>query len=61
MFLFLLSMGKFTHLHVHSEYSLLDGLIKISDLIKRVKDFRMNSIALTDHGVAYGLYEFWKE
>ncbi len=54
-------MQKFTHLHVHSEYSLLDGLIKIPDLVEKVKDLGMDSVALTDHGVAYGLYEFWKE
>lgn len=54
-------MGKYTHLHVHSEFSLLDGLIKIPDLIAKVKDFGMNSVALTDHGVMYGTYEFWKK
>lgn len=52
--------GKFVHLHVHSEYSMLDGLTKISQLVKKVKEDGMPAIALTDHGVLYGLYEFWK-
>jgi len=51
----------FTHLHLHSEYSLLDGLIKIKPLIKKVKEMGMTSCAITDHGVMYGLYEFWSE
>lgn len=54
-------MAKFTHLHIHSEYSLLDGLIKVSDLINRVKEFGMDSVALTDHGVMYGVFEFWSK
>jgi len=53
-------MKKFTHLHVHSEYSLLDGLIKLPDLVNKVKGTGMESIALTDHGVMYGIYDFWK-
>ncbi|MFC1780600.1 DNA polymerase III subunit alpha, partial [Patescibacteria group bacterium] len=52
-------MAKFTHLHVHSEYSLLDGLIKIPDLVHKVKELGMKSVALTDHGVMYGIYDFW--
>ncbi|MDE2018822.1 MAG: DNA polymerase III subunit alpha [Patescibacteria group bacterium] len=51
---------KFTHLHVHSHYSLLDGLSKIPDLVARVKEQGMDSIALTDHGVLYGAVEFYK-
>lgn len=51
----------FTHLHVHSHYSLLDGLSKIPDLIDRVKELGMDSVALTDHGVLYGAVEFYKE
>ncbi|MFA6790761.1 MAG: DNA polymerase III subunit alpha, partial [Parcubacteria group bacterium] len=50
---------KFTHLHVHSHYSLLDGLAKIDDLIKRAKELGMDSLALTDHGVMYGAVEFF--
>jgi len=52
---------KFTHLHVHSQYSLLDGLPKIPDLIDYVKELGMDSVALTDHGVLYGAVEFYKE
>jgi len=53
-------MPKFTHLHTHSHYSLLDGLSKIPELIKRTKELGMDSIALTDHGVLYGAVEFYK-
>lgn len=51
----------FTHLHVHSHYSLLDGLSKIDDLIDRVKELGMNSVALTDHGNMYAAVEFFKK
>src|SRR6056297_3530493 len=51
----------FTHLHVHSHYSLLDGLPKIDELIKDVKEKGMDSVALTDHGVMYGAVEFFKK
>ncbi len=50
----------FTHLHVHSHYSLLDGLTKIDELVARAKKCGMDSIALTDHGVLYGAVEFYK-
>lgn len=53
-------MGKFVHLHVHTEYSLLDGLSNISKLITQVKDLGMDSVAITDHGVMYGEIEFYK-
>ena len=52
---------KFNHLHVHTEYSLLDGSIKIKDLITRTKELGMNSIAITDHGAMYGIVQFYKE
>src|SRR4030042_2621933 len=52
---------KFTHLHVHSHYSLLDGLPKIDQLLNYVKELGMNSVALTDHGVLYGAIEFYKK
>ncbi len=52
---------KFTHLHVHSHYSLLDGLAKIDDLIQRAKELEMDSLALTDHGNLYGAVEFYKK
>ena len=51
---------KFTHLHVHTQYSLLDGSAKIEPLIKRVKELGMDSIAITDHGAMYGAVEFYK-
>jgi len=51
----------FTHLHTHSEYSLLDGLCKITDLVAEAKNIGSNSIALTDHGSLYGAVEFYKE
>ena len=54
-------MPKFTHLHVHSQYSLLDGLPKIPDLLNYVKELGMDSVALTDHGVLYGAVSFYKE
>ncbi|HEX8974216.1 MAG TPA: DNA polymerase III subunit alpha [Patescibacteria group bacterium] len=52
-------MSKYTHLHVHSHYSLLDGLGKIDDLMDRAKELGMESIALTDHGVMYGAVELF--
>ena len=54
-------MSKFVHLHVHTEYSLLDGLSNIKKLLNHVKENGMDSIAITDHGVMYGEIEFYKE
>lgn len=54
-------MPEFTHLHVHSQYSLLDGLPKIEELLTYVKELKMDSIALTDHGALYGAVEFFKK
>ena len=54
-------MPNFVHLHVHSEYSLLDGANRIKDLPVRAKELGMDSIALTDHGVMYGVIDFYKE
>ena len=51
---------KFTHLHVHTEYSLLDGSSKIEELIETTKKLGMDSIAITDHGVMYGVINFYK-
>ena len=50
----------FTHLHTHTEYSLLDGSNKIKEYVARVKELGMNSAAITDHGVMYGVIEFYK-
>jgi DNA polymerase-3 subunit alpha len=52
---------NFTHLHVHSHYSILDGGIKIPDLIAQVKNLGMDAIALTDHGNLFGAFEFYQE
>ena len=54
-------MNSFVHLHVHSEYSLLDGAGRIKDLIRRVKEQGMTAVALTDHGSMYGAVEFYKQ
>lgn len=51
---------KFTHLHVHTEFSLLDGSAKIKELVKRCKELGMESLAITDHGVMYGCIDFYK-
>ena len=53
-------MGDFVHLHVHSEYSLLDGANRIKELPKVAKEMGMDAIAITDHGVMYGAIEFYK-
>ncbi|OGE19738.1 DNA polymerase III subunit alpha [Candidatus Daviesbacteria bacterium RIFCSPHIGHO2_02_FULL_41_10] len=53
-------MAKFVHLHGHTQYSLLDGLSKIPQLVKTVKDAGMDALAITDHGVMYGAIEFYK-
>jgi len=50
----------FRHLHVHTEYSLLDGSSKIKELVARAKELEMDSIAITDHGVMYGVIDFYK-
>lgn len=53
-------MADFVHLHIHSEFSLLDGANRIKDLPVRAKELGMNSIAITDHGVMYGAIDFYK-
>ena len=52
---------KFTHLHTHSHYSLLDGLAKIDELVARAAELEMDSLALTDHGNLYGAIEFYQK
>lgn len=52
---------RFTHLHTHSHYSLLDGLSKIKELAERAKELGMDSLALTDHGAMYGAIEFYQQ
>ena len=53
-------MAEFTHLHLHSQYSLLDGAIRLADLFPTVKKYGMESVALTDHGNMYGMVDFYK-
>ena len=50
----------FTHLHVHTEYSLLDGAAAVDKLIKKAKSMNMSAIAMTDHGAMYGAINFYK-
>ena len=52
---------RFAHLHVHTEFSLLDGSNKIKEYVSRVKELGMNSAAITDHGVMYGVIDFYRE
>ena len=52
---------SFAHLHVHTEYSLLDGSNKIKECVSQVKELGMNSVAITDHGVMYGAIDFYKK
>ena len=51
---------EFTHLHVHTEYSLLDGSNKIKEYVARIKELGMDSAAITDHGVMYGVIDFYR-
>src|SRR6056297_806070 len=52
---------KFVHLHNHTEYSLLDGAIRIDELINQAVKYSMPAVAITDHGVLYGMYDFYKK
>lgn len=54
-------MGNFVHLHLHSEYSLLDGACRIKDIPERVKECGQDAVAITDHGNMYGVLSFYKE
>lgn len=54
-------MNKFVHLHLHTEYSLLDGMCKIQDVTSLARKYRMNSLAITDHGTMAGVVKFYKE
>ncbi|MFN3598965.1 MAG: DNA polymerase III subunit alpha [Aquificaceae bacterium] len=53
-------MKDFVHLHLHTQYSLLDGAIKIKDLVKRAKDFGYRAVAITDHGNLFGILDFYR-
>ena len=50
----------FTHLHVHTEYSLLDGACRIEALLDKAQEMGQKSVAITDHGVMYGVIDFYK-
>src|SRR5271170_5239956 len=52
--------SEFAHLHVHSQYSMLDGAVKLKDLVKRVGAAGMKSVAVTDHGNMFGAISFYK-
>ena len=54
-------MDSFVHLHVHSEYSMLDGAARVSDLFTEAARMEMPALAMTDHGNVFGAYEFWKK
>ena len=54
-------MSDFVHLHVHTEYSLLDGACRIDRLLKRVSEMGQKAVAITDHGVMYGVIDFYKK
>lgn len=57
----ILENNSFVHLHVHSEYSLLDGACRIKELVKKVKELGQTAVAVTDHGVMYGAVDFYRE
>ena len=52
---------SFVHLHVHSEYSLLDGACRLTELVKKTAELGQKAVAVTDHGVMYGAVDFYKE
>src|SRR5437879_3394337 len=54
-------MAEFTHLHLHTAYSLLDGAIRLPDLFPRIKEFGMDTVAVTDHGNMFGAVDFYKK
>ena len=55
-----MAQADFVHLHVHSEYSILDGACRISDLVSRAAELEMPSVSLTDHGSMAGAVQLWK-
>jgi len=56
-----MKQSKFVHLHVHTQYSLLDGMIRLNELFKKAKEFGMPAIAITDHGNMFGAIDFYKQ
>lgn len=59
--MFIMEIKGFVHLHNHTEYSLLDGAARIGDLVRKAKEYDMPAVAITDHGVLYGMVEFYKK
>ncbi|HNO39791.1 MAG TPA: PHP domain-containing protein, partial [Marmoricola sp.] len=55
------SKGDFVHLHVHTEYSMLDGAARLGDIFDRTAELGMSAIAMTDHGNVFGAYDFWSK
>src|SRR5690348_17465160 len=55
------SSDGFVHLHVHTEYSMLDGAARLTDMFERTGELGMDAIAMTDHGNVFGAYEFWSK
>ena len=53
------STSPFCHLHLHTEYSLLDGAIRLDSLIERAKEYHMDAVSITDHGTMFGSVEFF--
>ncbi len=56
-----MALSEFVHLHVHTGYSLLDGAIRIKDLVRRVQDLEMPAVAITDHGTLFGVLKFYEK
>src|SRR5437016_8195829 len=56
-----MSRDSFVHLHLHTEYSLLDGSIRMKELMKKAAEFKMPAVAITDHGNLFGAIEFYQE
>jgi len=56
-----MGFSNFAHLHVHTQYSLLDGMIRLDDLFRKVKEYGMSAVAMTDHGNVYGTIDFYKQ
>ncbi len=53
--------SDFVHLHVHTQYSLLDGMIRLEDLFKKAREYKMPAIAITDHGNMFGAIDFYQQ
>jgi len=56
-----LKHARFVHLHVHTDYSPLDGACKVKEILKKAAEFRMPALAITDHGNLFGVIKFYKE